>query len=121
MGLQYALESYRRAAHSGGHVERQSVEMRKRSPSWSGVGAAQVGCPGTAVELAAVSLAVALRGAVWPKTKKEGEAPAGVGQVGVAGAGGKVALVTWRGFEQEVEDGVVGFGVVRRACGMEGR
>ena len=81
MGLQYALESYRRAAHSGGHVERQSVEMRKSPPSWSGVGAAQVGCPGTAVELAAVSLAVALRGAVWPKTKKEGAALAGVGQV----------------------------------------
>ena len=37
--------------------------------------------PGTAVELAAVSLAVASRGAVRPKTKWEGAALAGVGQV----------------------------------------
>ena len=53
---------------------------------------------------------------------EEGRRSAGGGGTsGGAGAGGKVALVTWRGFEQEVEDGVVGFGVVRRACGMEGR
>ena len=67
-----------------------------------------------------------------------GRRSAGGGGTSVgAGAGGKVALVraaserqgagNWgwrdlaRGFEQEMEGDVVGFGVVRRTRGVEGR